>query len=404
MQQDDFRSIVMALPVYDTHTHMDVSPKLNAQTFWDIAHYFWYCRELEAAGYPGESGNLTEDARAKAFLEAFHRNRNTYWNHAVGRACRDLFDVTIEDAESIRRIQDRIAETRGSVDWTRDVLRRAGLQRICVGSVTDNELYRLEDTFRVVPSMNVLGSLDPTALASARDQRKLVEQRTREMREEVKGYADRGLHVVRAEMPFVPEKPWLKPELKPSGNTMAAIKTHLGHVLLEALEKYRCHVQIFFGMDRHIEGYTHRNKKVVESYARNDPRYVCLLHPIFDFYSGCTFELISAAENSALDIVQAARIYPNVYPGGLWWFNFRASTYQANMQYRIEALSGLRSTLVASDAQCAEWCCIKVTLVKEWLAEFLWDQVACGREDVDSALFTARSWLYDTAAALYEER
>ena len=52
----------------------------------------------------------------------------------------------------------------------------------------------------------------------------------------------------------------------------------------------------------------------------------------------------------------------------------------------------------------AEWCYIKVTLIKEWLVEVLWDQVARGREDVDSALFTARSWLYDTAAALYEER
>lgn len=118
-------------------------------------------------------------------------------------------------------------------------------------------------------------------------------------------------------------------------------------------------------------------------------------------YAGATFELISAAELNALDIVQLARIHRNVVAGGLWWFNFRASTYRANMQYRIEALPACRSTLVATDARCIEWAYIKTRLVKRLLAEFLAAQVRDGWQDEDSALYTARSWLHDTAAAYY---
>ena len=111
--------------------------------------------------------------------------------------------------------------------------------------------------------------------------------------------------------------------------------------------------------------------------------------------------MVSAAEQSALDIVQAARIYTNVYPGGLWWFNFRPSTYRANMQYRAEALPAPRSTLVASDARCIEWCYAKVMLVKRLLAEYLWDQVSRGWLDTEAALYTARMWLHDSAQPLY---
>ena len=67
----------------------------------------------------------------------------------------------------------------------------------------------------------------------------------------------------------------------------------------------------------------------------------------------------------------------------------------------LEGLSALRSTLIASDARCIEWFYIKITYVKRLLAGFLHQQIERGWVDEETALYAARSWLYDTAAEIY---
>ena len=134
--------------------------------------------------------------------------------------------------------------------------------------------------------------------------------------------------------------------------------------------------------------------------AVNDTRRVGNLHGLFERHD-CPFELIVGAELNNLDVIQAARAYPNVYVGGMWWYNFRASTYRQSMQYRLEALPSRKCALVASDARCIEWCYGKILLVKHLMAEFLYDQVACGWLDLDDAFRVARDWLYGTAAQIY---
>ena len=102
-----------------------------------------------------------------------------------------------------------------------------------------------------------------------------------------------------------------------------------------------------------------------------------------------------------LDAVQAATIFPNVYVGGMWWYNFRASTYRASMQYRLEGLPPSKCVLVVSDARCIEWCYGKVLLVKHLLADVLHDQIQRGWLGRDDALWGAGEGLYGAAAARY---
>ena len=90
--------------------------------------------------------------------------------------------------------------------------------------------------------------------------------------------------------------------------------------------------------------------------------------------------------------------------GGLWWYNFRASTYRASMGYRLEGLPPAKCVLVFSDARCIEWCYGKVLLVKHLLAEFLSDRIERGWLGRDDALWVARQWLYGAAAPRYAGR
>ena len=57
----DFQTEILALPVFDTHTHLgERGVHVPAQNVWDILHYFWFFRELVAAGYPANARDLPE--------------------------------------------------------------------------------------------------------------------------------------------------------------------------------------------------------------------------------------------------------------------------------------------------------------------------------------------------------
>jgi glucuronate isomerase len=229
---------------------------------------------------------------------------------------------------------------------------------------------------------------------SAADSRAESEQVGQEIRQAVSAYAEAGLKCMRA--PSAPfdrleaaayEKDYLD-KAEPTAKDVAAF---LGHTLFQALAKHDMVAQLFLGVEPTSSGV---------SAAVNDSRRVPNLHRLFAMHT-CRFELVVGAELGNLDVVQAARIFPNVYVGGMWWYNFRASTYRQSMQYRLEALPASKCSLIASDARCIEWCYGKILLVKRLMADFLHDQIALGWLDYDEALRVARYWLHDTAASLY---
>lgn len=394
---------IAELPVWDTHTHLDGMESASAKSVWDIFHYFWFKRELEGVGYPLDPGEYDERSRAEALAKSLHKARNTYWAQAVRRGIRALWDKEVSNADSVLELDRRIRATALRRGWVDEVLDRAGVARIVIGDQGGASAKALGQRAVVVPPIyqfppeqRIQEILDST------QQKHEIEELANQTEKQVADFVAQGRQTIRTPFSFVRDegRPSDIPNLANYGNSARTIRQYLSHVLYHALEKHGCHVQLFVGMADPTPGYRPRSR-VSRHHAQNDPRLISDMHDIFDMYSGCTFEIVNAAELSALDIVQAARIYGNVYPGGLWWFNFRASTYRANMQYRIEALPACRSMLVASDARCVEWCYIKLDLVKRLLADFLARQVEGGWLDGDAALYTARCWLHDSAAQVY---
>ena len=80
---------------------------------------------------------------------------------------------------------------------------------------------------------------------------------------------------------------------------------------------------------------------------------------------------------------------------GVWlYYRFRASTYRASMQQRLESLPPTKSVLVLSDGRCIEWCFGKLLLVEHLLAEVLQEQIERGWPSRGHALWVASEWLY----------
>jgi glucuronate isomerase len=68
---------------------------------------------------------------------------------------------------------------------------------------------------------------------------------------------------------------------------------------------------------------------------------------------------------------------------------------------RLEGLPAEKSSILCSDGRCIEWCYAKTKLVKELLADFLFEEVSLGYISEEDALWVAREWLHDAPARRY---
>jgi hypothetical protein len=391
-----FRDEILALPVWDTHTHL-VPEMLAAQTFWDIGHYFWFLRELQAAGYPRHPDELPLEQRIAAYLQAFDATRNTSMNWVVRQIFKTLYGIEIVDAQSIRDADQAVRLTAQQTDWPARVLDKLAIRRICLHGQTHREFPHLPGIACTVP---VDANLDWNDLVNrvylARERHTAADQAAAEIARNVCELAQAGITCVRA-----PTSPFEQLGLAAYDQTDAVpaagarrreVEVWLANRLFRALAQQGIAAQLFLGVELTSGG---------QRVALNDTSRIVNLHGLFAKHPDCRFELVIGSELNNLDAVQAARVYPNVHVGGMWWYNFRASTYRQSMQYRIEALPSCKCALIASDARCIEWCYGKILLVKRLMADFLFEQIELDWLDHDQALRVARDWLHDAAARLY---
>jgi hypothetical protein len=403
MRRKDWREAIHELPVFDTHTHLNQpGVPVPAQTFWDIAHYFWFQQELWSVGYPLDAPRLPEDQRRAAFARAFDAARNTHWHLIVRRICVDLYDTPLSDADG-RCTPERIAAVDAAVrergrqpGWARSVIDRLAIRRIAVNNLVEADFPDLSGVGVAVPTGRFYGTWS-ARIAASDDPRAELEAAREAIRAEVaelKAFGIGGLRVAAEAFEAHGKAAVGILDAFPGRDTITwQAEAALSQLTFEALGEAGMFAQLFLGIERDVSPRT--------SMAVDDPRRITNLYPLFERY-GCGFELVIGAPGNNVDAGQAARIYPNVHLGGLWWYNFRASTYRQAMQVRAEAVPASKAALVASDARCIEWCYGKILLVKALLADFLHGQVRRGWLSREDALWLAREWLHDAAARRYE--
>lgn len=402
MKRQDWHAAIARMPVFDTHTHLNMpGVQVPAQTFWDIAHYFWFQQELWSVGYPPDAPRLPESQRVPAFVSAFNAVRNTHWHRVVRSICRDLYgqDLTGTDGnctpDRVTSLDATIRERAHQPGWAQQVIDRLAIRRIAVNALSEADFPDLPDVGVAVPTWKDQRSWEERLLAAA-DPGDVVEAACAAARAEVDELAAAGIGGMRvAAGPFEAagkEAVHLMDGLPNGGLAPWQAAAAVSHILFEALAAHGMFAQLFLGIERDVTPRT--------SMAVDVPRRVTNLYPLFENY-GCGFELVIGAPTDNMAAAQAARIYPNVHLGGLWWYNFRASTYIQTMQARVEAVPASKSALVASDARCIEWCYGKILLVKWILADFLHMQVKRGWLSRDDALWVAQEWLHDAAARRY---
>jgi len=387
---DALYEAVKQLDVFDTHSHL-IGGSLAAADFWQIGEYFWFLRELKAAGYPANAEQLSEPERVAAYAKAFQATRNTAMNWVVRRIFTDLYGIELAGEESFYRAIAAVNESKSRPGWAKHVAQKLQITKITVNREEHVDFGELPGTAVLVPRID--GQLNTwlRQILQAQDQAAAAESAVEEIRALAGQYSQRGCRGIMTTLPRLNIPTYQNgTSLQKAGNSRDQVLAYLLHQICAAVTENSLFLQLFLGMEN---GYS----SVVT--AVNDPLRIVNLHGLFEQYP-CRFQLVLASEINNLDVVHAARIFPNVYVGGLWWFNFRISTYHECMQRRIEALPSSKSALVASDSRCIEWCYGKILLVKKVLADFLAAQIAQGWIDLNEAVRVASDWLSGSFAHL----
>lgn len=387
-----FERAVSNIDVFDTHSHL-IGGRLAARDFWEIGEYFWLREEMIGAGYPADPDSLGEADRCEAYARAFAATRNTSMNWVVRRIMGDLYGLEITDAASVRKANEAVGGTAEREGWAAEVTGRLNIRRIAVNREEHAPFPELPEGGVWLPRLDdvLTARMEEFAGGGARAGR--VEAAAEELSELVDEAARKGAPGIMTTLPRLDRRIGRESvSLRPEDNSAGEILDFLLHRMCARAERNGLFVQFFLGIERNRAG--GRPAPV------NDPERILNLYGLFEAYA-CPFELVLGSEINNLDAVQAARIFPHVRVGGLWWYNFRVSSYRDCMQKRFEALPPAKSSFVVSDARCVEWCYGKILLIRKLMAEFLFAQVQNGWVDEEEALRCAREWLHDAAARLY---
>lgn len=376
------------MEVLDTHTHL-VGDRLGAADFWELAHYFWLFRELQAAGYPAHAEELPVEARAEAFIEAHRASRHTMMNKALTVMLRDLYGIALTDAASVLEADAVVRECSLKPGWAQQVADRTGVRRYVVNHPEHARFEGMREDALLLPRIDGRLSGWVNELLRSANRSGTYERIAGELESLLSGYRKMGCPGIMTTLPGFEAATGKEYPLE--GANRDELVAVMLHAICSTAYRHELLVQLFAGVER---------SWCSQPLPVNDPRRILKLAGLFDRYDS-PFELVVASELNNLDVVQAAWTYPHVHTGGMWWFNFRTSTYKQVMQYRLEALPTLKSSLVASDSRCIEWTYGKIWLVKRALTEFLAERVAAGWLEEAEAAAVAHDWLYASAARRY---
>ncbi|TVQ29437.1 MAG: hypothetical protein EA382_00220, partial [Spirochaetaceae bacterium] len=238
----------MRANVFDTHTHLDESENVAAANVWDILHYFWFLRELRAAGYPSTDVQLSTADRRDAFLRAFERSRNTYWNTIVRRMLADLFECRLESPRDFDALEEKIAATSCDPEWPAAVCDRIGVKSVVVGARDMDVARSFAERLVVVPYYQISPELRQSAVSTAAD----ADEALARVHTDLDSLRSCGYGTIRVDL-----EPLLSGRVacEPSDGA----EDRLYHAMLAELDRTGTRIQVFCGMKRDTRHHTMLN-------------------------------------------------------------------------------------------------------------------------------------------------
>jgi glucuronate isomerase len=424
------------VPLLDAHTHL-VGGRLSAGGLHDILLYHMSISDLFAAGYssgarlmqyPGWPSKEEAHARIEEALPYIARARNTSTHWGIRMILRDLYGWTEEiRADNWRKLDGEIRERADDRAWHREILRQAGIQRICTEIARredgndddilhyalewafftrcqwgefDTALYELERCWGRTPE-------SPSPIGSG--QRPATDRTIRTLddcRAAVQWYVDHipteqiismATHIsTDVDLRVVADQEMAsalnrRPQAGPTERDIYA--SWVNEVFLSAFEN-RCADRVVFQFSFGAEPLPH------ETASRLSQRTIAQLAEMIGRHPRVRFQCFLSSMHANQSLCTLCRELPNLAMVGYWWHNFFPAFIARAMEERLDMLPLNRQVGFFSDAYVVEWAYAKAMIVRTMLADVLARKVVAGQYDIDGAVSIAREILFETAQSL----
>ncbi len=425
-----------ATPILDAHTHL-VGGHLGARGLHDILLYHMAVSDLYAAGcpsgarltqYPGWPDEAEAHRRIEEALPYLNHVRNTSISWGIRTILKDLYGWTDPvTADNWRKLDALIRERADDRAWHREIVRRAGIERICTEICRreqgqdddllhyslewafftrcqwgeyDTALYELEKCWGRTP-----GTSTPIG-AGARPVPERTIHTLADVQEAVSWYVDQipiadiistATHLS-TDIDYQPVTDAQMEQALARRATATARErdiyaSYINELFLSALEARhggKLLFQFSFGAE----------PLPFETDSRILQRTIAQLAAMAGRHPGLQFQCYLSSAHANQSLCTLCRELPNLSLAAYWWHNFFPSVMARVMAERLDMLPLNRQVGFFSDAYCIEWTYAKAAMVRSVLAGVLADKIRHGQYDLDSALSIAREILYVTPQTL----
>ncbi len=425
-----------ALPVIDAHTHL-VGGRLGARGLHDVLLYHMAVSDLYAAGcrsgarlsqYPQWPSTEEAHGRIREALRhlAFVRNTSTSWGVRI--ILKDLYGCSEPVSErNWRRLDDQIRERQDDRAWHREILRRAGVRRLCTELARreagqddnllayslewafftrcqwgefDTALYELERCWGETP-----GPASPIG-SGQRPPTKRTIQSLEDVHDAVDWYVAQipaGQIVSTAthlstdiDYTLVSDRAMREALAQRAQAGSAERDTYASYVnelFLACLEKRHGREVVFqfsFGAE----------PLPFETASRLSQRSMAQLAGMVARHPGLKFQCYLSSAHANQTMCTLCRELPNLSLAGYWWHNFFPSIMTRVIAERLDMLPTNKQVGFFSDAYCVEWTYAKATMVRRALAAALAEKIQLGQYDEEMAISVAGDVLFQTPRLL----
>jgi len=425
---------IFNIPLFDVHTHMDAQ-HMSARGLHDVILYHMVISDLYSAGCP-DGARLSEEPdgdevtsrleRALPYLEHI-QNTSCFWGARI--ILKDLYGwekpVT---KDNWREIHGIIAEKYKNKDFSREILKKANITRVCTelwrghGGIADDVFqYSLEWAFftrcqwgqsdtallelehawgQEVPGAPLPVTLDRETLKAMRKVKTLDDVKAAIRHYVARIPYDKVLSTASHFSTDIHYRPVSDAEmeeaLKNRENAGARERdiyaNYINEAFLGAVEASGKDIVLQFSLGAEPLPFETGSKMTAEAMFG--------LAEMFSRHPKARFCLYLSSEHQNQSICTLARELPNVSLAGYWWHNFFPSYIRKVMGERLDMVAANKQLAFFSDAYCADWAYAKSIIVRKQLAEVLAGKIGQGQYDYEQAASIAKQVLNTTPRTL----
>jgi len=419
------------IPLIDVHTHIDGS-HLSARGIQDVVLYHMVISDLYSAGCPDGarmSENPTEEEvefRMTRALPYFKYIQNTSCCWGMKMILKDLYGWEQPITEdNWRELHQIIKDKYADATWSRKVLNKAGIKRICTELVRDKDgkssdvlQYALEWAFftrnqwgqfdtalielEYAWSMGEPGLPLPVTLDRSKLQLSKTIQSLADVKTAVQFYCskipqDRILSIASHISTDIQYRLVTDAEMEKAlqnranaGETERDIyANYINEMYLTEFEKLNSKVTLQFSLGAEPLPF--------ETMSKLNPDTISGIAAMFARHPKINFSIFLSCEHQDQAMCTLCRELPNVSLAGYWWHSFFPSSIRKTMKNRLDMLATNKQFGFFSDAYCVEWAYAKAHIVRKQLASVLAGKVEQGQYTLEQALDIAKQILFETA-------